>query len=124
MSLQLYDSVKTFKYSIVVLVTVLKAFPEHQAADDIGHGVMNQCLGIKRLPYKRGWGKKCHSTNVSTTGSHVCALPVTMQLNSSLFPVTFLYIVSATIILVSESGEEKLPLYRNKTLRRTMLIQI
>lgn len=58
MSLQLYDSVKTFKYSIVVLVTVLKAFPEHQAADDIGHGVMNQCLGIKRLPYKRGWGKK------------------------------------------------------------------
>lgn len=57
MSLQLYDSVKTMKYSMVLLVGVLKAFPEHQAADDIGHGVMNQCLGIKRLPYKRGCKK-------------------------------------------------------------------
>lgn len=75
MSLQLYDSVKAFKYGMVLLVTVLKAFPEHQAADDIGHGIMNQCLGIKRLPYKRGWKKICHSTNVSATGSYACALP-------------------------------------------------
>lgn len=50
MSLQLYDVVKTLKNSVVLLVTVLKAFPEHQAADDVGHGVMNQCLGIKRFP--------------------------------------------------------------------------
>lgn len=82
MSLQLHNSVKTCKYSMVLLVTVLKAFPEHQAADDIGHGVMNQWLGIKRLPYKRGWKKICHSTNVSANGSYACALLVTMQLNS------------------------------------------
>lgn len=64
MSLQLYDSVKTFKNSMVLLVTVLKALPEHQAADDIGHGVMNQCLGIKRLACKRGWKKVRHLTSL------------------------------------------------------------
>lgn len=53
MSLQLQDSVKTFKNSGVLLVAVLKAFPKHQAADDVGHGVMNQCLGIERPPYRR-----------------------------------------------------------------------
>lgn len=60
-------------------------------------------LALKGSPTKEG-GKKCHSTNVSATGSHDCALPVTMQLNSSLFHITFLYIVYATIIIVSESG--------------------
>lgn len=58
MSLQLHDSVKTFKNSVVLLVSVLKAFRKHQAADDVGHGIMNQCLGIKRLPYRREWGGK------------------------------------------------------------------
>lgn len=51
MSLQLYDVVKALENSVVLLVAVLKAFPEHQAADDVGHGFVNQCFGIKRLPY-------------------------------------------------------------------------
>lgn len=50
MSLQMYDVVKTLKNSVVLLVTVLKAFPEHQTADDVGHGVIDQFLGIKRFP--------------------------------------------------------------------------
>lgn len=46
----MYDVVKTLKNSVVLLVTVLKAFPEHQTADDVGHGVIDQFLGIKRFP--------------------------------------------------------------------------
>ena len=44
--------IEVLKNSLVLLVGVLRAITKHQAADDVGHSVVYQCLGIERLAYE------------------------------------------------------------------------
>lgn len=48
-SLQLNYVIEGLKNVLILLVSVLKTFPEHQAADDVGHSVVYQMLGTERF---------------------------------------------------------------------------
>lgn len=65
-SLQLHYFIEVLENSLVLLVSVLKTLPEHQTADDVGHSVVYQCLGIKRLALKTE--RKCSLDRMPSRG--------------------------------------------------------